>query len=178
MWYVLHYGWCLLLKGRHRLTGLGVAMAAYSQRLSPVDFLTQILLWLLGMSGLHSAFCVFNDICDIEFDKRVGQSHRCSRSLTVTDVNETAREDEDTTPCHRCSHCLIRMGVIRRAARSYNWSPLLHQRYCVRHILIRPFCVSSLRYSFWLGVISIPLHMMYPLAKRWLFWPQLMLGKP
>ena len=69
------------------------------------------------------------------------------------------------------------MGVVLWAPGCHHWTPLLYQRYCVGSLLVYRFHLSSPRYSFWLGIISIPLHMMYPLAKRWLFWPQLLLGK-
>ncbi|KAI0318076.1 UbiA prenyltransferase [Amylostereum chailletii] len=120
--------------------GMGVSMAAYSQRLSVADYLGQIALFGLGMTLLHSAFCVFNDICDIEFDRRVERTK--SRPLVTGAVSVS-------------SAWALFIGFLSAT-------------------------VALLSYTndtaFWLGIISLPLHMLYPLAKRWLTWPQLMLG--
>ncbi len=49
-------------------------MAAYSYGLSLRDLTTELLLFAIGSTLLHSAACVLNDICDIDFDKKVGES--------------------------------------------------------------------------------------------------------
>lgn len=47
-------------------------MAAYSTDMPVNTLLYQLALFGLGSTLLHSAACVLNDICDIEFDKLVG----------------------------------------------------------------------------------------------------------
>lgn len=40
---------------------------------SSPDLVMQALLFTLGSTLLHSAACVLNDICDIDFDRQVGK---------------------------------------------------------------------------------------------------------
>ena len=53
-------------------TAFGVAMAAQVFHLSSVVLLKRILVFALGGTLAHSAFCILNDICDKEYDIRVG----------------------------------------------------------------------------------------------------------
>ena len=46
-------------------------MAAYAAHVPPPDFALQLVAFTVGITILHGAACVINDICDIEFDKRV-----------------------------------------------------------------------------------------------------------
>lgn len=47
-------------------------MAAYSKGTPMGVLANQLLIFGLGSTLLHSAACVLNDICDINFDKLVG----------------------------------------------------------------------------------------------------------
>lgn len=47
-------------------------MAAYALGTPLRDLVTQTALFAVGSTLLHSAACVLNDICDIEFDRKVG----------------------------------------------------------------------------------------------------------
>ena len=49
-------------------------MAAYSENLSFDAVKQYILPFVLGATIVHSAACVLSDICDIDFDRQVGQS--------------------------------------------------------------------------------------------------------
>ena len=47
-------------------------MAAYASGLSRRDVAVQTAMFAIGSTLMHSAACVLNDICDIEFDRKVG----------------------------------------------------------------------------------------------------------
>lgn len=51
----------------------GATMAAYKAQLSFGALAPQLVLYALGATVVHSTACVINDICDIEFDRKVGQ---------------------------------------------------------------------------------------------------------
>lgn len=68
----------LLLPKHHRseLIGVlawGLTMAAYAVGTPLRDLGIQLLLFGIGSTLLHSAACVLNDICDIDFDRLVGE---------------------------------------------------------------------------------------------------------
>ena len=48
-------------------------MAGYAVGTPVRGILTQTLLFGVGSTLLHSAACVLNDICDIDFDRQVGR---------------------------------------------------------------------------------------------------------
>lgn len=47
-------------------------MAAFKTELPAKELAVRTALFILGGTMVHSAACVINDICDIEFDKQVG----------------------------------------------------------------------------------------------------------
>ena len=47
-------------------------MAAYANDLSRHDVAIQTMMFAIGSTLMHSAACVLNDICDIDFDRKVG----------------------------------------------------------------------------------------------------------
>jgi len=49
-------------------------MATSGTMTQPIDLLTPALLFSIGSTLLHSGACVINDICDIDFDSKVGMS--------------------------------------------------------------------------------------------------------
>jgi 4-hydroxybenzoate polyprenyltransferase len=53
-------------------------MAAYSTQLPMKNLTIQALMFAIGSILLHSAACVLNDICDRDFDRKVGKSHLSS----------------------------------------------------------------------------------------------------
>ena len=52
----------------------GLTMAAYNTDTQLPTLAYQLSLFAIGSTLMHSAACVINDICDIEFDKQVGTS--------------------------------------------------------------------------------------------------------
>ncbi|KAJ3521588.1 hypothetical protein NM688_g8999 [Phlebia brevispora] len=57
----------------------GLTMAAYANGLPHRDLAVQTAMFAVGSTLMHSAACVLNDICDIDFDRKV---ERCkSRPL-------------------------------------------------------------------------------------------------
>lgn len=49
-------------------------MAAYSENMSFDAVKQYILPFVLGATIVHSAACVLSDICDVDFDRQVGES--------------------------------------------------------------------------------------------------------
>lgn len=47
-------------------------MAAYKSHTSPERVAVNTAVFAVGSTLLHSAACVINDICDIDFDRQVG----------------------------------------------------------------------------------------------------------
>ncbi len=47
-------------------------MAAYAHGINHSQLAMQMALFAVGSTLVHSAACVLNDICDIEFDRKVG----------------------------------------------------------------------------------------------------------
>ena len=52
----------------------GLTMAAYNTDTQLPTLAYQLSLFAIGSTLMHSAACVINDICDIDFDKQVGTS--------------------------------------------------------------------------------------------------------
>jgi len=50
----------------------GLTIAAYSVGLPARSLAVQTLMFALGSTLVHSAACVINDICDVDFDRQVG----------------------------------------------------------------------------------------------------------
>lgn len=50
-------------------------MAAYRTKLPANELALQTVLFVLGGTMVHSAACVINDICDVDFDRQVGELH-------------------------------------------------------------------------------------------------------
>ncbi|KAL1946342.1 hypothetical protein VTO73DRAFT_15469 [Trametes versicolor] len=119
----------------------GLTMAARAVALPLPIFAAKLAVFALGSFLLHSAACVLNDICDIEFDRQVERTR--DRPLPA--------------------------GVV-----SVRGATIL----CVS-LLVPVFGLLSYgdRLSLLLGLIGIfPLHALYPLMKRWTWWPQAWLG--
>ena len=53
----------------------GLTMAAYRTKLPANELALQTVLFVLGGTMVHSAACVINDICDVDFDRQVGELH-------------------------------------------------------------------------------------------------------
>lgn len=47
-------------------------MAAYTNGTTPSVLACQLSLFAIASTLVHSAACVLNDICDIDFDRQVG----------------------------------------------------------------------------------------------------------
>lgn len=50
----------------------GAVMAAYSVNLPIRELVVQTGMFAIGSTLLHSAACILNDICDRDFDRKVG----------------------------------------------------------------------------------------------------------
>lgn len=116
-------------------------MAAYTTQLPPKNLLIQTVAFLFGSTVLHSAACVINDICDIDFDRQV----------------------------ERTKHRPLAAGNIPVSGA---WKLLFVLTCsCIGMLLLTnptaAFC----------GIFGVfPLHALYPLMKRWTWWPQAWLG--
>jgi 4-hydroxybenzoate polyprenyltransferase len=69
-------------------------MAGYSVSTPVRDLLVQLLAFGVGSTLLHSAACVLNDICDIDFDKQVGKCRILTsmQYLTAHAIDQSAQE--------------------------------------------------------------------------------------
>ncbi|OCH86141.1 UbiA prenyltransferase [Obba rivulosa] len=119
----------------------GLTMAAYAVTYPPHQFVIQTIMFCIGSTLLHSAACVINDICDIEFDRKV---ERCkTRPLPAGIVSVFS------------AWVLLLLLVIPAMAM----------------LLLTNTKAASV------GLIGVfPLHALYPLMKRWTYWPQAWLG--
>lgn len=52
---------------------MGLTMAAYKTSLPPKELAILSVFALVGGTLAHSAACIINDICDIDFDAKVGE---------------------------------------------------------------------------------------------------------
>ena len=66
------------------VTAWGLTMAAYAVGSPLRDLGIQLLVFGIGSTLLHSAACVLNDICDIDFDRLVGESLQDDLRPTLT----------------------------------------------------------------------------------------------
>ncbi|KAI0337401.1 4-hydroxybenzoate polyprenyl transferase [Trametopsis cervina] len=119
----------------------GLTMAGYANGTSLPILVYQVLLFGVGSTLLHSAACVLNDICDIDFDKQVERTRSRPLPSGVVSVYEA-------------------------------WALLI--------LLLLPTVATLIftnQTAAILGVFGIlPLHALYPLMKRWTYWPQAWLG--
>ncbi|KAF8975453.1 UbiA prenyltransferase family [Cyathus striatus] len=115
----------------------GLAMAAYAADLPAQSLIVHTLVFAFASITFHSAACVLNDICDIEFDKKV---ERTKNRPLVT-------------------------GAVSTKEAWFLLSTLI--------LLWIPTIISADSAVIWPGCIF---HAIYPLAKRWTWWPQLLLG--
>lgn len=118
-----------------------LTMAAKAVGLPPMKLLQQFAPYFLGSTLLHSAACVINDICDIDFDRQVERTKNRPLACGAASVSE---------------------AVVFLV------------------VLLLP-CVYMLTWTnhtaFQVGLIGLfPLHALYPLMKRWTYWPQAWLG--
>jgi 4-hydroxybenzoate polyprenyltransferase len=51
----------------------GIFASAYRLHLSPLTIAAELPLYFIGSVVLHSAACIWNDVCDKDFDAKVGQ---------------------------------------------------------------------------------------------------------
>ncbi|KAK0458973.1 UbiA prenyltransferase family, partial [Desarmillaria tabescens] len=114
-------------------------VAASTVQLPVVQFIKGIIAFALGSTLLHSAACVLNDICDIDFDRQRTKN----RPLVIGKISIFG--------------ATILLILLTSASLSL-------------------LCFTSLTAAAY-GIIGVfPLHALYPLMKRWTWWPQAWLG--
>ena len=157
-------------------------MVAFDARLSGTAFASQALMFILGSTLLHSTVCVLNDICDIDLDRQVGAFDPWN--VYTLGFMRVLRTNEESTLGFGCHSSRWRVGAI--------W---IHDIVLLRPSLPPEFYCVSISCSGWLwlrvnsygnfthrrrhiAIIDLfPLHTLYPLMKRWTYWPQAWLGK-
>ncbi|KAI0716361.1 UbiA prenyltransferase family-domain-containing protein [Earliella scabrosa] len=119
----------------------GLTIAARTTAL-PLALYAEKLLWFaVGSMLVHSAACVLNDICDVDFDRQVERTK--DRPLPA--------------------------GVVSmRGAAALCAALLAPALYILAHCDTLGIAMAMV------GVF--PLHALYPLMKRWTWWPQAWLG--
>ncbi|GJE85451.1 4-hydroxybenzoate octaprenyltransferase [Phanerochaete sordida] len=119
----------------------GLTMAGYTTGTSSYDLVMQLLAFAVGSTLMHSAACVLNDICDIDFDKQVERTRSRPLPSGVVTVTEA-------------------------------WILLL--------ALMVPTVAMLLLTNQTAALVALPgifpFHALYPLMKRWTYWPQAWLG--
>ncbi|EMD35418.1 hypothetical protein CERSUDRAFT_53335 [Gelatoporia subvermispora B] len=119
----------------------GLTMAAYAVKYPLYQLLVQTIMFGIGSTLLHSAACVINDICDIEFDRKV----------------------------ERCKTRPLPAGVVS-----------VFSAWVLLMLLIIPamgMLLLTNQKAASVGLVGVfPLHALYPLMKRWTYWPQAWLG--
>lgn len=60
-------------------------MASHAFHVSPLVYIPQVLVFGLGITISHAAFCVYNDICDCNLDGKVGMqgNKRYSQNINL-----------------------------------------------------------------------------------------------
>ncbi|KAL1946348.1 hypothetical protein VTO73DRAFT_15475 [Trametes versicolor] len=119
----------------------GLTIAARSAALSPLEYGVKLLLFAIGSMLLHSANCVYNDICDVEFDGQVERTRGRPLPSGVVSVTGAAIF---------CASLFV---------------PVL--------FMLSYMNMTSLTLTL-CGICFI--HPLYPLMKRWTWWPQAWLG--
>ncbi|KAI0760054.1 UbiA prenyltransferase [Fomes fomentarius] len=120
----------------------GLTIAARATSL-PLALYAEKLLWFaVGSMLLHSAACVLNDICDVDFDRQVERTKDRPLPSGVVSIHGAwiLCAALVAPALYILSHCNTRLGIA-------------------------------------MGIIGVfPLHALYPLMKRWTWWPQAWLG--
>ncbi|KAJ7206090.1 UbiA prenyltransferase family [Mycena pura] len=118
-----------------------LAMAAFSINLPFRKLLAQTFMFAVRSTLLHSAACILNDICDIDFDRQVERTK--NRPLVTGAISVTG-------------------------------ATILLSTFVLASIVLLAMCSPSV--LLW-GLPGIfPFHALYPLMKRWTWWPQAWLG--
>ncbi|TFK45743.1 UbiA prenyltransferase [Heliocybe sulcata] len=68
----------------------GLTMAAYRSAMPPVELTVKLIGYLVGSTLLHNAACIINDICDIDFDRRVERTKSRPLASGALSVYEAA----------------------------------------------------------------------------------------
>jgi len=122
---------------------IGLAIAAHEfQTVSDTELFIKAAVFCLGGTLFHSAFCVYNDICDIEFDGRVERTK--TRPLVAKEISLLGAWTAFLT--------VYLLGIFSMYFAHLNNTAIAF------------------------GLLSMPLHFLYPLSKRWTWWPQAWLG--
>ncbi|KAI0720842.1 UbiA prenyltransferase [Cerioporus squamosus] len=119
----------------------GLTIAAREVSLPLRDYAQKLAIFAVGAMLLHSAACVLNDICDVDFDRQVERTK--DRPLPAGKVPIVGA----------WTLCLLLLA------------PVLYMLSYADQL------------SFFTALLGIfPLHALYPLMKRWTWWPQAWLG--
>ncbi|GJE90101.1 4-hydroxybenzoate octaprenyltransferase [Phanerochaete sordida] len=119
----------------------GATMAAYKAQLPFNVLAPQLVLHAAGATMVHSTACVINDICDIDFDRKVERTKH--RPLAAGLISVTG--------------AWILLSTMTIGCLALLW-------------LANPVAAR-------VGLIGLfPFHALYPLMKRWTYWPQAWLG--
>ncbi|RDX42174.1 UbiA prenyltransferase [Lentinus brumalis] len=119
----------------------GLTIAAREVSLPLREYAEKLAIFSVGAMLLHSAACVWNDICDVDFDRQV------------------ERTKDRPLPSGKVS--IVGAWILCLAF----LAPVLY---------IISYAHPLSRYMALLGIF--PLHALYPLMKRWTWWPQAWLG--
>ena len=66
-------------------------MAAYKIEMEAQELAVRTVLFVIGGTVVHSAACVINDICDVDFDRQVGKSNRNNAFFLAQSASITER---------------------------------------------------------------------------------------
>lgn len=93
----------------------------------------------------------------------------------------TLRAHAHETTGYRCNQRGRRPPGVQRSARSQSLSPFICKQACVSFISIAPQWKRMLTWPLsrlQVTLVLLPFNIIYPLTKRWTWWPQIWLGAP
>ncbi|EKM50709.1 uncharacterized protein PHACADRAFT_104198 [Phanerochaete carnosa HHB-10118-sp] len=125
--------------------GWGVAMAASKEHAPMHTILKSAAILLVVATLYHSAFCVWNDICDRDLDGKVERTR--GRPLVT--------------------------GLVPLTDAFALFAALLMLSFFT---FLVQCTIGSYHDRFGVMLTSLPINLVYPLTKRWTWWPQLWLG--
>lgn len=147
----------------------GLTMSAYNLGTQPKTLAFQSLSYFIGCTIGHAAGCVWDDICDYDLDRRIGQcflltnsSSRCCCGILIDPTRN--RENYGSTVSvgtylpHRClylsSRPSRRLSVVSVVRRRGGVSAIYFRLVCVSHTQTGSNSASSVCSSSMLAILS------------------------
>lgn len=158
----------------------GLAMAAYKVKAPLNDLAFQSTVFAFGATLLHSTACVINDTCDVDFDRQLGRCYEASSldPKLISACHRTERTQDRPLASGRISMPGAWILLFAMTAGCYFLLSFANPIAYVLSICIKKLRIHVHNFRAFVGIFAIfPFHTLYPLMKRWTWWPQAWLGK-